>query len=170
MQLVSIDQFNHLRLFYTFEIQEKNLNDNLLRQCSVEFGWLSKPNIVEPNNQCSIHLFHNFCFLFHSQTIGSSSRLPKPLGKLEKKGDAEISYLGTVPGQRGKPKLVLNGYTFIPNKRINEKTYWNCSQVRQKKCKARIITVGSMDNILIKYPTHSHSEEFNVDELTFDRS
>lgn len=109
-----------------------------------------------------------FSFILIFNQTGGSSRLPKAIIKMEKKSGAEISYLGTVPGQRGKPKLVLNGYTFIPNKRINEKTYWNCSQVRQKKCKARIITIGSMDNILIKYPKHSHSEEFTVDDLAFD--
>lgn len=114
-----------------------------------------------------LHVFICIFHLFTSQ-IGGSSKLPTPIVHFEKKTDAEISYLGTVRGQRGKPKLVLNGYTFIPNKRINDKTYWNCSQVRQKKCKARIITIGSVENVLIKYPTHSHSEEFNVDELKCD--
>lgn len=32
---------------------------------------------------------------------------------------ASTAYIGTVAGQRGNPKLVLNGY--IPNKRIKEK-------------------------------------------------
>lgn len=62
------------------------------------------------------------------------------------------AYIGTVAGQRGNPKLVLNGFTYIPNKRIKEKTYWNCAHVRQKKCKARLITLGSMDNIIVTYP------------------
>lgn len=62
------------------------------------------------------------------------------------------AYIGTVAGQRGNPKLVLNGYTYIPNKRIEKKTYWNCAHVRQKKCKARLITLGSMDNIIVTYP------------------
>lgn len=124
--------------------------------------------ILAINSPVIIRHFHHFRLFYFPIDIGGPSRLPKTLRKLGKKGDADISYLGTVPGQRGKPKLVLNGYTFIPNKRINDKTYWNCSQVRQKKCKARIITIGAMENILIKYPTHSHSEEFSVDDLTFD--
>lgn len=91
--------------------------------------------------------------------IGKKEKLPKRL-YVKSTNDAKISYLGTVTGQRGKLKLVLNGYTFISNKRINDKIYWNCSKVRQKKCKARIITKGSMDNVIIKHAAHSHSEEF----------
>lgn len=71
-----------------------------------------------------------------------------------------VTFLGTVPGQRGKLKLVLNGYTFISNKRLKDKIYWNCSKVRQEKCRARIITIGSMENVHIKYPNHSHEKEF----------
>lgn len=71
------------------------------------------------------------------------------------------AYIGTVAGQRGNPKLVLNGFAYIPNKRIKEKTYWNCAHVRQKKCKARLITLGSIDNILVTYPQHSHDQEFS---------
>lgn len=72
------------------------------------------------------------------------------------------AYIGTVAGQRGNHKLVLNGYAFIPNKKIKEKTYWNCANVRQKKCKARLITVGSMENIIITHPQHSHEQEFPI--------
>lgn len=75
----------------------------------------------------------------------------------------EISYLGTVTGQRGKPKLVLDGYTFIQNKRIDEKTYWCCSQIRQKNCKARVITVGSIENFSIKCSKHSHDREIYLE-------
>lgn len=72
---------------------------------------------------------------------------------------AAAAIIGTVPGQRGNPKLVLNGYTYIPNKRVGDKTYWSCSLVRQKKCKARLITVGSMDNIFVTTPDHTHEAE-----------
>lgn len=72
------------------------------------------------------------------------------------------AYIGTVAGQRGNPKLVLNGYAYIPNKRIKDKTYWNCAHVRQKKCKARLITLGSMDNIVVTYSQHTHTQEFSV--------
>lgn len=72
------------------------------------------------------------------------------------------AYIGTVEGQRGNPKLVLNGFAYIPNKRIKEKTYWNCAHVRQKKCKARLITIGSMDNVVVTHAIHSHEREFLV--------
>lgn len=72
------------------------------------------------------------------------------------------AYIGTVAGQRGNPKLVLNGFAYIPNKRLKEKTYWNCAHVRQKKCKARLITVESIDNIIVTHSQHSHEQEFSV--------
>lgn len=73
-----------------------------------------------------------------------------------------LAYITTIPGQRGNPKLVLNGFTYIRNKQAGDKTYWNCSYVRQKKCKARLITMGSVDNILVTHPDHSHGEEFVI--------
>lgn len=72
------------------------------------------------------------------------------------------AYIGTIAGQRGNPKLVVNGFAYIPNKRLKDKTYWNCAHVRQKKCKARLITVGSMDNIVVTFSQHTHEQEFSV--------
>lgn len=81
---------------------------------------------------------------------------------LDKDKKPMVAYITTVPGQRGNPKLVLNGFTYIRNKHVGDKTYWNCSHVRQKKCKARLISIGSVDNILITHPIHNHDEEFIV--------
>lgn len=86
----------------------------------------------------------------------------RPICVQNKNKIQSTAYIGTVAGQRGNPKLVLNGYAYIPNKRIKNKTYWNCAQVRQKKCKARLITVGSMNNILVRFAQHSHEQEFSV--------
>lgn len=79
-----------------------------------------------------------------------------------KNNSETTAFIGTIAGQRGNPKLVLNGFAYIANKRIKDKTYWNCAQVRQKKCKARLITVGAMDNVLVTCSQHSHEEEFRV--------
>lgn len=92
---------------------------------------------------------------YDSKEVNVTNRDNKPLR----------AYIGTVPGQRGNPKLVLNGYTYIPNKRIKDKTYWNCSHVRQKKCRARLITIRTMDNILITHPDHTHEEEITDTQL-----
>lgn len=78
------------------------------------------------------------------------------------------AYMGTVEGQRGKMKLVLNGFAYIENKRIGDKTYWNCAQVRMKKCKARLITIGSMENIVVTHPIHSHEQEFENKTIQSD--
>lgn len=74
-------------------------------------------------------------------------------------------YMGLIQGQRGNPKLVVDGYTFIPNKKFNGKTYWNCAQVKQKKCKARIITGNCVRSTKVTFHEHSHQREFNVDDI-----
>lgn len=74
-------------------------------------------------------------------------------------------YMGLIPGQRGNPKLVVDGYTFIPNKKFNGKTYWNCAQVKQKKCKARIITGTCVQSTKVTCHEHSHQREFSVSDI-----
>lgn len=123
------------------------------------------------------NIFHSFIFFsfffnffrMHTATsisekdpIKGNSMVTREIKVMDKDKKSMAAYITTVPGQRGNPKLVLNGFTYIPNKRIGDKTYWNCSLVRQKKCKARLISTGSTDNILITHPIHSHSEEYIV--------
>lgn len=45
-----------------------------------------------------------------------------------------------VKGQRGAPKMIYDGYSYICAKQINEKKYWVCGKQRSKKCKARLIS------------------------------
>ncbi|XP_055385177.1 modifier of mdg4 isoform X6 [Condylostylus longicornis] len=80
-----------------------------------------------------------------------------------------------VRGQRGKPKLVVDGYCYIKNKNYIkrnqsgglEKTYWNCAHVKLKKCRARIITVGSNYNEMkITNIQHNHPPEYNTNPET----
>lgn len=67
-----------------------------------------------------------------------------------------------VRGQRGKLKLVVDGYSYIKNKVYQKKAYWNCAHVKLQKCRARIITgeeVGS--DIRITNNHHNHPREFS---------
>lgn len=108
-----------------------------------------------------INRFDLFFSTDASCKIGADALVRKICVKNKNKMQS-TALIGTVAGQRGNPKLVLNGFAYIPNKRIKEKTYWNCAHVRQKKCKARLITVGSIDNVLVTHSQHSHEQEFTV--------
>lgn len=104
------------------------------------------------------------CFIFFTDSLCKSNEdaTLREINVKNKNKMQSTAYIGTVAGQRGNPKLVVNGYAYIPNKRIKDKTYWNCAHVRQKKCKARLITVGSLDNIVVTFSQHTHDQEFSV--------
>lgn len=113
---------------------------------------------------CKQNSNSKFSFIFSTDSLCKSNEdaSVREVNIHDKNKLQSKAYIGTVAGQRGNPKLVLNGFAYIPNKRIKDKTYWNCAQVRQKKCKARLITLGTMDNILVTYSQHSHEQEFAV--------
>lgn len=68
-----------------------------------------------------------------------------------------------VKGQRGKLKLVVDGYTYIKNKVYQKKAYWNCAHVKLQKCRARIITSeDNISDIRITNCHHNHSREFPI--------
>lgn len=43
-------------------------------------------------------------------------------------------------GQRGAPKMLYDGYSYICAKQCNDKKYWVCGKQRSKNCKARLIS------------------------------
>uniref|UniRef100_A0A182IYE6 FLYWCH-type domain-containing protein n=1 Tax=Anopheles atroparvus TaxID=41427 RepID=A0A182IYE6_ANOAO len=59
-------------------------------------------------------------------------------------------------GSKGRPKLVLDGYSFFRNNSNNNKTYWLCSKNRTIKCRARIITIDECSGMILKNQTHNH--------------
>lgn len=65
-----------------------------------------------------------------------------------------------VRGQRGKFKLVVNGYSYIKNKTYDSKTYWNCAHAKLKRCRSRIITCDDVKDIKITHTNHTHMPEF----------
>lgn len=70
--------------------------------------------------------------------------------------------MGIVSGQRGSPKLVVDGYSFTLNKRRKGKSYWCCAMVRMKRCKARIATDSTSERTKITYDQHTHERDFDV--------
>ncbi|XP_043916526.1 uncharacterized protein CFAP410 isoform X2 [Protopterus annectens] len=49
----------------------------------------------------------------------------------------------TVPSQRDKPMLILDGYRFHRERQARGRSYWSCVQKRTTRCKGRAITIGT---------------------------
>lgn len=66
-----------------------------------------------------------------------------------------------IPGQRGKLKLVVNGYSFTKNKTTAERLYWNCAQTKSKKCRARVVTPNdeNVKTIKTNHIPHNHKSD-----------
>lgn len=64
-------------------------------------------------------------------------------------------------GQRGSPKLVVHGYSFIRNKGNRNTTYWRCSRTKLKNCKAKVVTNRDSNKICITHPEHNHAPDYS---------
>jgi FLYWCH zinc finger domain len=65
-----------------------------------------------------------------------------------------------VPGYKGRPKLLIDGYVYFRNNERNGKTYWLCSKNRSIKCVSRLITKSS--EVTVKNNVHNHGREYDV--------
>ncbi|KAG5672368.1 hypothetical protein PVAND_002500 [Polypedilum vanderplanki] len=74
----------------------------------------------------------------HPKMYQSSSKKSKTRTTL-----ADSSQLLFISGQRGNPKLVLDGYSFTRNKSNDQQIYWRCTKRRQTKCLAKVVTDAS---------------------------
>lgn len=63
-----------------------------------------------------------------------------------------------VRGTKGKPKLILGGYSYFQNNASAKKVYWLCAKNRYERCKARVITTTTGE-VIIKNQTHNHTQE-----------
>jgi hypothetical protein len=63
-----------------------------------------------------------------------------------------------VPGYKGRPKLLIDGYVYFRNNERNGKTYWLCSKNRSIKCVSRLITKSS--EVTVKNYVHNHGREY----------
>lgn len=71
-----------------------------------------------------------------------------------------VKNLTFVPGQRGSPKLVVGGFSFVRNKGNFTTTYWRCSKMRQSKCKAKVVTNKADNRISLTYSIHNHPPDY----------
>lgn len=87
-------------------------------------------------------------------------------------GSSKFTQIHFRKGTKG-PKLILDGYSYFKNNGSVDRTYWLCSHNRYGKCKARIITMNSTKEIVIKNQNHNHSPDdpYDINKLeviTFD--
>ncbi|XP_055594698.1 modifier of mdg4-like isoform X10 [Uranotaenia lowii] len=70
--------------------------------------------------------------------------------------DMDIAEFGTT--QRGRPALLHKGFSFIRNGGFCGTVNWRCSAYRNKKCKAKAITVKHNGEVYVKlsHATHTH--------------
>jgi hypothetical protein len=58
---------------------------------------------------------------------------------------------------RGKPMLVLDGFSYYKNVTQRDKIYWLCSKNRSIKCNARLVTDLEIKRVKIKSALqHNH--------------
>lgn len=64
-----------------------------------------------------------------------------------------------VAGQRGKPKLVVEGNTFFRTKGDGLRSYWSCSKYKSQNCKCKVITTADSRVIKFTFRYHTHAPE-----------
>lgn len=60
-------------------------------------------------------------------------------------------------------KLFLNGFSYMYNNITADRTYWLCSKNRYGKCKARLVTTGANNDVIVRSNLlHNHEAEHDV--------
>ncbi|XP_050084789.1 uncharacterized protein LOC126570808, partial [Anopheles aquasalis] len=78
----------------------------------------------------------------------------------------EVAHFGST--QRGKPLLVIGGYSFIRNGEFIDSINWRCSLHRTLKCKAKAITIkrDGQKSVRLSYPEHNHAPNAKFTDCT----
>uniref|UniRef100_A0A1B0GHA4 FLYWCH-type domain-containing protein n=1 Tax=Lutzomyia longipalpis TaxID=7200 RepID=A0A1B0GHA4_LUTLO len=71
-------------------------------------------------------------------------------------GKPETEEIHFARSMKGRPRLILKGYSYFRNNGNCERTYWLCSRNRYHKCKARVITSANYREIILKNQIHNH--------------
>lgn len=56
---------------------------------------------------------------------------------------------------------MVAGFSFIRNKGNFTTTYWRCSMMRSKKCKAKVVTNNTNNRICLTYSVHNHPPDYS---------
>uniref|UniRef100_A0A1B0GN79 Uncharacterized protein n=1 Tax=Phlebotomus papatasi TaxID=29031 RepID=A0A1B0GN79_PHLPP len=74
-------------------------------------------------------------------------------------GKSETEEIHFARSMKGRPRLILKGYSYFRNNGNCERTYWLCSRNRYHKCKARVITSSNYREIILKNQVHNHDPD-----------
>ncbi|XP_055695342.1 modifier of mdg4-like isoform X20 [Lutzomyia longipalpis] len=77
-------------------------------------------------------------------------------GLMTADGKPETEEIHFARSMKGRPRLILKGYSYFRNNGNCERTYWLCSRNRYHKCKARVITSANYREIILKNQIHNH--------------
>lgn len=69
--------------------------------------------------------------------------------------------LNFVIGQRGTPKLIVAGYSYVRNKGNFKTTYWRCSVHRSRQCKATVVTSNRNNRQCVTNGLHNHGPDYS---------
>ncbi|XP_045468582.1 protein tramtrack, beta isoform-like isoform X13 [Harmonia axyridis] len=103
------------------------------------------------------------------ETVGDDTEDYSMMEGNEEEPQAGTSTEGTGEGQgiiyftQGKkyPKLIINRYEFMLERKYADKTAWTCKYKEKKKCKARLLTYGR--TVKLMNSIHTHPADFNGD-------
>jgi hypothetical protein len=73
--------------------------------------------------------------------------------------DGQKAQYTFITGQRGAPKILYDGFSYICAKQSNERKYWVCAKQRSRNCKARLITGRNGRLEVSKNVYHNHEPE-----------
>lgn len=80
----------------------------------------------------------------------------KRRSKVLEEPDSELRFIS---GQRGNPKLVVDGYAYVRNKGNDMNIYWRCAQKRATKCRAKAVTNLELNRCTLTVPQHNHPRD-----------
>lgn len=80
----------------------------------------------------------------------------KRRSKVEREPDTELHFIS---GQRGNPKLVVDGYSYVRNKGNEVNIYWRCARKRSTQCKAKAVTNQELNKCTLTVPHHNHPRD-----------
>lgn len=79
--------------------------------------------------------------------------------------DTNLDLANFVQTNRGGRKLLIDGYSFTVNRKLNENLIsWKCTKYKQFGCRARAVTrvVEGTEFVKLSKPEHSHTAEMKI--------
>ncbi|KAL1402711.1 hypothetical protein pipiens_005971 [Culex pipiens pipiens] len=133
---------------HTYIVNKKS-NGRLYWGCSKAVTFRCRARLITD----AVNIYDvNFKNLNHNHKPGKKARLS---------GVLNLHEWTFTPGQRGKPKLVIENNSFFRTKGDAHRSYWSCSAYKSKKCKCKLVTHRNSYTIKYTHRSHSHMDEFS---------